>query len=1372
MFFLARKLTRMSKASSKMMQLRGVLLFIVLVSPVAGQFTLPFLYMPLKRLFSDSLGSSPKHEKVTTEHVRILRGWSLEKVYNETVLTIFDELSISGFFSFQFTAANLKDLNYQWSYEIPLDDINSSFVDQRNVLTPADYQEELLKFTGKKFHFTVNKIASRLGIPAINLSHSYDPSDWDTVVHAMIEESTMAFREMLQLPSLDSLAQLAQIETQQLFTVNLSTFEGLVFPFPPKKYTLDTNTTFMIFNLSGITEDSYSDSTLTRVLPHAEINLSLQQFAILYNKSDEQAKTIDRTTLNQIYHMCDISAESILNMTLPEVSGKVVGSVNQSPPCPVLINIKGKPIVSFQSDSVVITEDMTVLEIAFLASSLPWRTVHWALDASLSEWEYLDAVSLRQLAEIAGRDLESLRNESVSESVKIIFSLKENSTLDSKTEIYRVFIKGVLKREFNLSLNEVAIFNEVSEGSLQNVSSKVLFRSFLNATVIHFKVNLSEIISAVQMTEEQLFSLPRQEWNYTISVIIDAVVTMEAAKLQMPTEKLLQLLDVTSDELSITQLKELIRINFQDLKQKKIKFENDPISWFLANNSVSDADYLNSSVLTLLLSASGFNSEELELVYDLNSHQIFILRRMRFSQLSQICGLDNSATKDRTAHSITEELTGIKESLAVCENTRFYLEARLRNMSYLHSAFNILANSSISFVNLVEMVTELPWRQNIWPFGLKMEDWTVLYVLNQDTFQEVIGITVDTFLSRTLLQIFESSIQVQNESNQAFLDKVNQARSPTLNILYKEFNTDEDELIQFAGISKAQYDNLLVTDVVSYVFQYLVAKFNVSLKSLGAKLNLEPGNLEKLSPTEWMELIPFVRAEVIRSGKQQLGVTLSHFAMLLQETSDSLQTLTLAQIESKWDSVFARLLRGKSAMEKETILEIINSIGITVKSLLDVTVLDFIDNRINLTKSDLVLLYNFSSVGIGVLENYTFMELPLYCELSKDDIFNKLPHELTVSMLGHNDDMTCRKIALVVTAATKTVEELATKFNFEVKNNISTLMMFQTLFQLPWPKIAWAVNASLADWPVLGAISLNDIADITSETADDKKLVRSFREVTMELLALPSNSYTSLLNDYSSQLLNKASSIFNVNASLICDGCNILDILWNSLKQLKSEIDFNPNRLPSELNVSPYEFNLTIPSRWSLLVLPIVRDAYSRAARVLGMDPDRLSTLLDVPAEIVRNMSLQNFQDLLEDSIRPLIDAKTSLMSSTLLDLVTAKGTNLAALLNESIFDVVDLLVSVPVQNISFIFNWTVMERTRLRNYTLDDILYYREVGLRSLADGNLLSFANFILKETLFPRTTSTPTLAPCKRGLTNVSNGAECTGNLVFKVHLFELT
>ena len=205
--------------------------------------------------------------------------------------------------------------------------------------------------------------------------------------------------------------------------------------------------------------------------------------------------------------------------------------------------------------------------------------------------------------------------------------------------------------------------------------------------------------------------------------------------------------------------------------------------------------------------------------------------------------------------------------------------------------------------------------------------------------------------------------------------------------------------------------------------------------------------------------------------------------------------------------------------------------------------------------------------------------------------------------------------------------------------------------------------------------------------------------------------------------------------------------------QLNFQTDFYPNMLPSKFNVSSFEFNLTLPSRWSLLVLPIVSDAYSKATGALGMDSHRLSTLLDISTEVIRSMSLEGFQDLLEQSIRPFFDAKAALKNLSLLNLATAKGTNLTALQNESIFDVTNLLLSLPMENISFIFNWTAKQQARLRNYTVDDMAYYRGGGLRGLGDENLLTLVNFILTKTLLPRT----------RRLTKVSNDAESTGNLV---------
>ena len=263
--------------------------------------------------------------------------------------------------------------------------------------------------------------------------------------------------------------------------------------------------------------------------------------------------------------------------------------------------------------------------------------------------------------------------------------------------------------------------------------------------------------------------------------------------------------------------------------------------------------------------------------------------------------------------------------------------------------------------------------------------------------------------------------------------------------------------MQFGNKTKVQYDGLLPIQVFSLIIDsYLTGKFNTSVSTLEASLDLKPGYIHKLSPTEWPELIPFVKDEVIRSGQHQLGVSMSNFANMLEETPVSLKGLTLAQLESKWDSVVSRVLKGKTAIESESLLHMITSTGITGDSLDDINVLDFIEGRINVTKSEMLLLYNFSSIAFDVLRNYTFVEIPDFCGTSKSDLFNKRPYQVIVSLLGHDNDMSCRKIALVAAVSAITVNELAAKFSLDVKDEISLLMMFESLFVLPWPKIAWA----------------------------------------------------------------------------------------------------------------------------------------------------------------------------------------------------------------------------------------------------------------------------------------------------------------------------
>lgn len=1336
-----------------------------------GQFILPFLYMPLKPIFTGDFGPQPKYDKVTTQHARTEKRWTLEFTYSENLDEI--KAAVVSFTIFSsFTAADLKNLDYYWSYSVPFNELDSNYSDHliAATKTPADYQKELLTFVSHKFVFDLDKVASILGIPTINLSSSYDPANWETVVHAMVRESSSAFSRLLELPTVNALAELIDMEVQDFLNVNLSRFEEMVFPFLPKKAILDKNSTSSLINSSGILPgESYSDVTLAKILQqHENISLSTREFGILYNLTREQAKAIGRCTFYQIFRMCGISTESLLNITLPEVSRKVVGSLYISPPCPVLISIKGKSIASFKSN--VNTLNASVLEILTDVSNLTWHQVYESVNVSLPDWEFLDSVTLPQLSEIGEVSLETLLNDSVGEAVVLLLKLGADGSLNNKTETHRLFMRALLREKFNLSLSDVANLTALSEVSLQGAPSSLLFRRFLNATIANFRLNLGDIVFSLQLSEETLYNLPRQEWRSVIASIVDSVVQSEASDLQISTENLLTFLGVQSVELSIAKLKELIENQILDAKRHKTKFETAPIIMYLSQNAVSDDAYLNSSILSLVLSTSGFSSnetDELKLLYGYNSDQLFILQSLRINDLPLYCTLNTSTVKHKTPFNITTEIVGTREAAPLCTSTNFYVSARTKNMSQLKSEFSLFTNSSVSFVTLVEKVTGLPWRRNVWAFELKMEDWTVLYVLNEDSYKEVTSsLQLDPYLSTAFLRILNKSVELKDADN--VRTKIIEHRDGTLNFLYDLFNTNEAQLMHFGSKSKAQYDVLFPIEVFALTIQYLVDKFNVSVSRIEVSLDLNPGELEKLSPTEWREMIPFVKNEIIRSGQHQLGVTIKNFAQLFQEIPENLQNLSLAQLESKWDSMFSRLLRGKVAIETETLLQIITAIGITSGSLDEVTFLELIEERINITISEVLLLYNYSSIGIDVLGNYTILETRGFCNLSEGNFLGKRPRDFIESLLGLDNEMSCRKIALVVAASTLTVNDLAAKFSLEVADSVSLLTMFEDLFKLPWPKIAWAVNASLPDWPILGAINLNNVGQLVSKTTAVMKSQESFREITIQLLSLSKNSYSQLLNEYRAKIVSKAGELFSVNFSRICNNCDVVDILWNSLRQLNQLIDFDPQMLPNQLNVSPYEFNLTVPSQWSVMVQHIVRDAYLRATVALGMDRDRLSSFLRTSTEIVENMTLHQYQAVFTQSIQPLIVAKTALNDSPLLDLVAAKGLNLSALYNESIFNVIDAILNISAQNASFIFNWTPEQQAKLKNYTLDDLSYYKGVSLQELGSERPLSLVEFTIRQSFTPRTVAPPTLLPCKRGTVRSGNDPNCSGNTPFCIFI----
>ena len=1349
-----------SEMTSRKLQRKAishVFLFLFLLSPVpaVGQFVLPFLYMPLKSLFPTSLGSDPKHFKVTSEHVRRNKGWTLQETYGKEM----DTLQLDGGFLVgrrQFTASNLEDLDYSWSYTLPFNEAdpslsNDSFIFNR---TAGYMQEQLLKNISQKFAFNLDSVTSTLRINVSDLWTSYDLANWETLVHAIIYESSTSFTKLLDLPSSSTLADLVGISPAELLNTDLSRFEALVFPFVPKKAILDAKTTLYLISSSGIPPGmSKNDIAISDFLEkHENMTLTFGEFGILYNLTNEQSKAFVKATFNQIFHLCGVSFESIKNLTLPEVSHRVVGSIHSTPPCPLLISIKGKILTSFAA--AINPKTTTLLEILTTVSNLPWREVRHAEDASLADWEFLDSVTLSQLANISGLSVGSLLNNTASEAVELVFKLHTNGNLTSRLEAYRLsVIRSLLEEKFNLTLIEVANLTETQEASTLNYSSPLLFGRFLNATMTYFGLNLGEIISSVQVSEAELFNLPRQEWMNVTSAIVDSVLKSEASDLGMSTGALLQLLGIATVEPSISKLKEQILA----FKEKKRKFETNSIDLHLSQNSVS--------VLSLALSVSGYSSNEIKLVYGLNDDQIFILGYLKVGQLPLYCSLNTSDIKNRTAYSLLVELVGNRGVSASCQSTGFFIAAREKKMSVLQTEYISFTNSTVPFLILVEDSTNLPWRLNAWAFNLTMEHWTVLYALSEDSYK---GFSSGNYESKTLLQIFKESVQLQEDGNASLLSILNQKRGPTLNILYGLFETNETELIQLSSKTNQDYNALYPIEVFSLMIDhYLVGKFGVSVDSLANSLDVKSGDVKKLSPTEWPEMIPFIKGEIIRSGEHQLNVSRHDFAKLLHETPESLQSLTLAQVKAKWNSVVTRLLKGKGDLEGKSLAQVVTNISITEDTLNDERVLAFIEHRITVTKVELVILYNLSSIAINVLNNYTFVELPGFCSLTKENLFQKKPLEIVFSLLGHNNDMSCRLVSKVATASFLTVDEWAAKFGLQVNDTASLLLLFEDFFKLPWPKIAWAVNVSLADWPILGALNLTNAATLTSQSTQLMKRQKTFREITMQLLDLPVRASALLVNEYRSNLVNYASHLFSVNSSRICVDCNILDILWNSLMELNLVIPFDPYNLPNALKVGRYEFNLTLPSKWPDLVQLIVSESYSKAASSLEMDRDQLSTVLQTTTAAVLDLNLREFHDLFVQSIQPIIDAKFAFRNSPLADLAASKGLTLSSLNNDSVFDVIVRVLSVSAQDVSFIFNWTGQERIKLQIFTLKELVAsFRNITFENLGSYKLLELTDYVflmpVTSSTSPTTSTTSPSPPGKQGLRRVDNA--CIGNAGF--------
>jgi len=147
------------------------------------------------------------------------------------------------------------------------------------------------------------------------------------------------------------------------------------------------------------------------------------------------------------------------------------------------------------------------------------------------------------------------------------------------------------------------------------------------------------------------------------------------------------------------------------------------------------------------------------------------------------------------------------------------------------------------------------------------------------------------------------------------------------------------------------------------------------------------------------------------------------------------------------------------------------------------------------------------------------------------------------------------------------------------------------------------------------------------------------------------------------------------------------------------------------------------------------------------------------------DLNFREFHDLFVQSIQPIIDAKFAFRNSPLADLAASKGLTLSSLNNDSIFDVIVTVLSVSAQDVSFIFNWTEQERTKLQTFPLQEVASYREITFENIGSYKLFEFVEYVSLLSAFTvPPSSLPTrlsLSPCESGLQSGDSAFACTGS-----------
>ena len=1321
--------------------------------------TLPVFYMKVFYTPGDTLNSllakDPKIRTVTPEHVRVfnLNLWTVEETYKKTLKEVSEYAN--QYVTRAIFVMPSVNLSSTWLYSLSSSEINSTLLAEMKddssfetrKIPYSKIQKELLRVVSSKFRVDLNKVAANLQVTTSDLWSTYDANNWEAVVHSIVKESVSTHVQLLQLASNNSLAQLVRKSVSDMYNSTLHEFENKTFPIFPKKELLDGNVTSYLISSYNLSIESNS-VTIANLAYHVT-QFTAQDLGLLYQLNTEQVRTIDRTTFGQITYMCHgYTVPDLFERTLINVSSIIAGSNSKASECPILVTIKGKSITTLTQATPVNVTDMSVLELLTAFSGLPWRKVYRAISTSLSEWEFIDCVKIAELASLSGIDKTLILDDSVSHAIYFINTLKQNGSLDSAIETHRVQVRTLLEKLLNISTSAVAVYASTTEADLQKLSSSMLVTKFIQATVAHFEIALADINDTLKLTEEELVNLPRFEWQQVIPPIIDAVVKVQAGKLRMSVTNMYLFLDITANSSTIEQLNILIATKVMPLLIMLEKFENVAIQSWLTNSSTQDAVYTKKSALEVILNATGFGEKGISLAYDLNVAQITVLKTMKITELLTYCKISTAYTKTLTPFNLTSFMVGIQTLKPSCSATAFYVSSEVQTISSSKGEITALTNTTASLVELAEQATGHPWRLNVRWLGVHMSAWTVLDAVS---LSNVPGKTLVQVENMTFQQLIAHSLQLN--ASGALNSILQQFKIATKSEMYQIFNVNDDEISALLKITPSDITRSDLTEILYFVLDSFTKKFGISLDVVAIAIGIETRDLHNLAPTEWHEMLPTLQNEILKAGQIKLEVDSRTFSILLQESD--LGTKTLTQLVSIWDVYVPRLLRGKTYAEHKTISDILQQYGLFPKN---GTMMDFVNNILNVTAAELSLLFGFETEALLVLGNYTLEELPSDCGMTRIQLMNTLPLNLTKAMIGYSDITTCRSVALVTALRTSNVGNLAANFSVTINDTASMLEVWEAEINISWTKILWGFNVSLDEWPIIGAFSLRDYSTLVRMSLSDVQDKLTYSQIAAEIRSRNVDSY---LNTYRQKLLSRVLQMFTVTSLEVCSGSsnacttNIVDIFLKSLTILGRKINFDPFSMAAKLGVSSYEFENIVPSQWHKTVPFIVSDSYKSFSNSLNLTEDRLSILLESTTSLILSMKLDAFVPLMLTKVNPLVTMKTEMESSSVVQLATSRGIDIDSLQNKTGIEITQALFNISLTNISFIFGWDAQFMKALDNYTVfESSLIMQDNDLSS--DRPMAKLLE--LMATVVPNYTPPP--LTCKSGFELNKEKSTCVG------------